>query len=72
MTILDFAEAINAITGNPGGIRFDPLPVDDPKQRQPNITRARTILGWEPRVPLAEGMEQTIAYFEPKLMGNAQ
>ena len=60
MTILDFAQTINQITGNPGGIRYEPLPEDDPKQRQPNITRARTILDWEPRVPLAEGMAQTI------------
>ena len=67
MTILDFAETINQITNNPGGIRYEPLPVDDPKQRQPNITRARTILDWEPRVPLAEGMAQTIAYFEQQL-----
>jgi dTDP-glucose 4,6-dehydratase len=67
MTILDFAETINQITGNPGGIRYESLPEDDPKQRQPNITRARTILDWEPRVTLAEGMAQTIAYFEQQL-----
>jgi len=67
MTILDFAQTINQITGNPGGIRYEPLPEDDPKQRQPNITRARTILEWEPRVTLAEGMAQTIAYFEQQL-----
>ncbi len=67
MTILDFAQTINQITGNPGGIRYEPLPEDDPKQRQPNITRARTILDWEPRVSLAEGMAQTIKYFEQQL-----
>ena len=67
MTILDFAETINEITENPGGIRFETLPVDDPKQRRPDITRARSILGWEPDVPLSEGMEQTIAYFRKQL-----
>ena len=55
MTILDFAQTINEITGNPGGIRFEPLPVDDPKQRQPDITKAKAILGWTPQVPLMAG-----------------
>ncbi len=67
MTILDFAQTINEITGNPGGIRFEPLPVDDPKQRQPDITKAKAILGWTPQVPLMEGMEQTIAWFTDRL-----
>ena len=57
------AETINAITGNAGGIRFDPLPVDDPKQRQPDITKAREVLGWEPKIPLEKGLPKTIAYF---------
>jgi len=67
MTILQFAQVINQITGNPGGIRYEPLPVDDPKQRQPDITRARTILGWEPAVSLEQGMEATIAWFDERL-----
>ncbi len=67
MTILDFAQTINEITGNPGGIRFEPLPVDDPKQRQPDITKAKAILGWTPQVPLMQGMEQTIAWFTDRL-----
>ncbi len=67
MTILDFAETINRLTGNPAGIRYEPLPVDDPKQRQPDIAKARRILQWEPRVSLAEGMEQTIRYFQSRL-----
>jgi dTDP-glucose 4,6-dehydratase len=46
---------------------FKPLPVDDPKVRQPDITRARTILGWEPKVPLEEGLTSTIAYFRQKM-----
>ncbi len=67
MTILQFAEAINAITGNRGGILREPLPVDDPKQRQPDITKARTILQWEPKVSLDQGMRETIAYFTHKI-----
>ena len=47
--------------------RFDPLPVDDPKQRRPDITRARTLLGWEPKVGLEEGLMKTVDYFKQKL-----
>jgi dTDP-glucose 4,6-dehydratase len=63
MTILQFAEAVRAAAGGGGKILFKPLPQNDPKQRQPDITRARKLLGWEPRVPLEEGLQQTIAYF---------
>ncbi len=67
MTILEFAERINALTGNPAGIVFKPLPVDDPQQRQPDITRARKLLGWEPKVELEQGLRPTIAYFAERL-----
>ncbi|MBX3052049.1 MAG: SDR family oxidoreductase [Caldilineaceae bacterium] len=67
MTILQFAERINALTGNPGGIIYKPLPKDDPQQRQPDITKARRILGWEPQVGLDAGLEETIAYFAGRL-----
>jgi dTDP-glucose 4,6-dehydratase len=67
LTIYDFASVINELTGNKGGICFQPLPVDDPKQRQPDITKARSILGWEPKVNLREGMEQTIAWFRARV-----
>ncbi len=67
MTILEFAQHINQLTGNPGGIIFKPLPEDDPKQRQPDISKARRILGWEPKVGLDEGLRPTIAYFAEKL-----
>ena len=68
MTILQFAEAINRLTGNPGGIVFDPLPVDDPKQRRPNIGKAQRVLnGWAPRVPLEEGLSATVADFRRRL-----
>ncbi len=63
MTILQFAEAIRDRL-NPGTpIAFQPLPEDDPKQRQPDITKARTLLGWEPKVKLDEGIAKTIEYF---------
>ncbi|HEX2643227.1 MAG TPA: UDP-glucuronic acid decarboxylase family protein [Thermoanaerobaculia bacterium] len=67
MTILQFAETIQAATGSVSPIAFKPLPVDDPTQRQPDITRARTVLGWEPRVSLEEGLRSTIEYFRGAL-----
>lgn len=63
MTILEFAEAVRTAAGGGRSIVFRPLPADDPKQRQPDITRARTLLGWEPRVGLQEGLRDTIAWF---------
>jgi dTDP-glucose 4,6-dehydratase len=66
-TILEFAELINRLTGNKAGIVFRPLPPDDPRQRRPDITRARTILGWEPRVSLEEGLERTITWFKRRM-----
>ncbi len=63
MTVLQFAERIKALTGTSAPIEFRPLPEDDPKVRRPDITKARTILGWEPRVPLEEGLARTIEYF---------
>jgi dTDP-glucose 4,6-dehydratase len=67
MTILEFAETIKAAVGSSSPIVFKPLPVDDPQTRQPDITRARERLGWEPKVALAEGLESTIAYFRSVL-----
>jgi dTDP-glucose 4,6-dehydratase len=66
MTVLQFAERIRALTGTSAPIEFRPLPVDDPKIRRPDITKARTLLGWEPRVPLDEGLQRTIAYFRER------
>jgi dTDP-glucose 4,6-dehydratase len=63
MTILQFAELIQAKLGIEEGITFKPLPEDDPKQRQPDITKAREILGWEPKVSLDIGLTDTIEYF---------
>ena len=67
MTILEFAQTILAITESDSELAFHPLPVDDPKTRQPDITLAREVLGWEPRVSLSEGLETTIDYFRALL-----
>jgi dTDP-glucose 4,6-dehydratase len=66
MTMLQFAEAVLKAVGSKSKLVFKPLPQDDPKQRQPDITRARTILGWEPKVGLDEGLERTIEYFRKR------
>jgi dTDP-glucose 4,6-dehydratase len=63
MTILEFAEHIRRMTGSKSEIIFHPLPEDDPKQRKPDIAKARAILGWEPRVSLEDGLRHTISYF---------
>jgi dTDP-glucose 4,6-dehydratase len=63
MTILEFARRIRELIGSSSPIQRRPLPEDDPKTRQPDITRARTLLGWEPRVPLEVGLARTIEYF---------
>lgn len=63
MTILQFAEHIRRLTGAALPIEFRPLPEDDPKQRKPDISKAKRVLGWEPRVPLEEGLGLTIEYF---------
>jgi dTDP-glucose 4,6-dehydratase len=67
MTIKQFAEKILEITGAAGGITYRELPIDDPKVRQPDITRARTLLGWEPKVDFDKGIRVTIDYFRTKL-----
>jgi dTDP-glucose 4,6-dehydratase len=67
MTIKQFAQEIQRITGTTSVIEYRPLPVDDPKVRQPDITRARTILGWEPQVEFDEGIRRTVDYFKSRL-----
>jgi dTDP-glucose 4,6-dehydratase len=62
-TMLEFAREIIRVTGSRSKIVFRPLPQDDPRQRRPDIGRARELLGWAPRVPLAEGIVKTIEYF---------
>jgi dTDP-glucose 4,6-dehydratase len=63
MTILEFAEHIQRLTGSACPVVFEPLPEDDPQRRRPDISKARRILGWEPRVALEDGLRQTIDYF---------
>ena len=67
MTIEEIARVILELTGSASPLAYHPLPVDDPKVRQPDITRARTLLGWEPKVPLRDGLQETIRYFRRKL-----
>ena len=67
MTINEIANVIIEMTGSKSRIVHKELPVDDPKVRRPDITRAQTLLGWEPQVPLRKGLTQTIAYFREKL-----
>ena len=66
-TIRELAERVVALTGARSEILFKPLPSDDPMQRRPDISRAKTLLGWEPKVALDEGLARTVAYFEKLL-----
>jgi UDP-glucuronate decarboxylase len=66
-TMLELAELILRLTGSRSKIVFTPLPADDPKQRRPDITLAKTHLGWSPQVPLEDGMKETVAYFRKEL-----
>jgi len=72
MTILQFAEAVRKAAGGGGRIVHRPLPQGDPRQRRPDITRARTLLEWEPKVPLEEGLRETIQWFREHLPGHRQ
>ena len=67
MTIEEIARTIIRLTGSRSRIVYRPLPTDDPKVRQPDITRARELLGWEPKVSLEQGLVETIEYFKKKL-----
>ena len=65
MTIREFAEVIAQMTGSTAGIVYHPLPEDDPRKRRPDITKARRVLGWEPKITLDEGLRHTVEYFRP-------
>ncbi|HLV43892.1 MAG TPA: GDP-mannose 4,6-dehydratase, partial [Aggregatilineales bacterium] len=68
MTIVQFAEVVNEVTGNPGGIIYEDKRIEgDPQTRQPDITRAKQILGWEPVVDLREGLKLTVEYFRDRV-----
>ncbi len=63
MSVRQVAEMIVELSGSGSGIVFEPLPEDDPRRRCPDITRAREVLGWEPRVPPREGLQKTLGWF---------
>jgi len=67
ITMLELAEKVISLTGARSGIVFEPLTIDDPRQRQPNIALAREKLGWEPKISLDEGLKKTIEYFQKTL-----
>ncbi|HXJ39793.1 MAG TPA: UDP-glucuronic acid decarboxylase family protein [Bryobacteraceae bacterium] len=67
ITIRQFADVISTLMGTPGSVVYQPLPEDDPKQRQPDITKARQLLGWEPKVTLNDGLLQTVEYFRARV-----
>lgn len=67
-TILECAQEVLAVTGSRSKIVFEPLPQDDPTRRRPDITKARSLLGWEPRVKLREGLERSLGYFQSCLV----
>ena len=66
-TMLELAEAILKLSGSKSKLIFEPLPADDPKQRQPDIALAKAKLGWQPKVALEDGLKETIAYFRQLL-----
>jgi len=72
ITILDFAQEVIRLTGSASAIAFKPLPEDDPKVRQPDITLARERLGWAPKVDRTDGLKRTLAYFEAFIAAEAE
>ena len=72
VTIEQIARTIISLVGSTSRIVYRPLPQDDPKQRQPDITRAQTLLGWQPQVELEEGLAKTVGYFKSKLVAEAR
>jgi dTDP-glucose 4,6-dehydratase len=67
LEISEFAERIQRLMGTHSPITYQPLPSDDPKQRQPDISKAKRVLGWEPKVALEEGLRETVAYFKARM-----
>ena len=67
MTVLDFAKKILALTGSKSSIVYQALPQDDPQVRQPDISKARELLGWQPQVSLDKGLGETVEYFKKQL-----
>jgi dTDP-glucose 4,6-dehydratase len=67
VTILEFAKEILRLSGSKSQIEFRPLPQDDPKVRKPDISRARKLLGWEPKIERTEGLKRTLEYFQARV-----
>ncbi len=67
LTVKQLAQEVIGICGSRSGLTHLPLPADDPRQRKPDITKAQTLLGWNPTIPLREGLERTVAYFRPRI-----
>jgi UDP-glucuronate decarboxylase len=67
ISMLELARKVIARTGSSSTIVFEPLPVDDPMQRRPDISKARALLGWKPKVSLDEGIDRVVPYFKAKL-----
>lgn len=70
-TIKELAEEVRRICGSKSELTYLPLPEDDPRQRKPDITTAQTVLGWIPKVPLAEGLERTVQYFRERVQNSS-
>jgi dTDP-glucose 4,6-dehydratase len=70
-TILECAQAVLKVTGSSSNVRFEPLPHDDPKQRRPDITKARALLGWEPKIDLHAGLQLSLEYFRAAVQSEA-
>lgn len=68
LTVSDLADRVIALTGTEADLVYRPLPIDDPRRRRPDISKARQLLGWQPKIGLQEGLEQTIAYFARKIV----
>jgi UDP-glucuronate decarboxylase len=69
-TIKELADEVVRICGSDSGVTYLPLPQDDPRQRRPDISRAQALLGWNPTIPLREGLEKTVAYFRSRVMSD--
>ena len=67
LTILEFAERIQRLMGSKLELVFEPLPQDDPRKRRPDISKAKRLLGWEPKVALEDGLRETVEYFRKQL-----
>lgn len=72
ITILEFAERVRALVGSSVAIIFEPLPQDDPKQRCPDLAKARRLLNWEPQVKLADGLQLTYEFFRPQVAASGK